>query len=31
MCEVGKTYDDVAAGTEFLKGYKKLWDELTKS
>jgi sugar phosphate isomerase/epimerase len=27
MCEVGKTYD-VAAGTEFLKNYKKLWDEL---
>ena len=28
LCEVGKTYD-VAEGTEFLKNYKKLWDELT--
>ena len=27
LCEVGKAYD-VAAGTEFLRGYKKLWDEL---
>lgn len=27
LCEVGKSYD-VAAGTEFLKGYKKLWEEL---
>ena len=29
MCEVGNAYD-VAKGTEFLKGYKKLWDELVK-
>ncbi len=29
MCEVGTAYD-VAKGTEFLKGYKKLWDELVK-
>lgn len=28
LCEVGKSYD-VSAGTAFLKGYKKLWDELT--
>ena len=28
MCEVGKPYDNVAEGTEFLKGYKKMWDEL---
>ncbi len=27
LCEVGKSYD-VEAGTAFLKGYKKLWDEL---
>jgi len=31
LIEVGRTYDDVAAGTEFLKGYKKLWDELTRA
>jgi sugar phosphate isomerase/epimerase len=30
LIEVGRTYD-VAAGTEFLKGYKKLWDELTRA
>ncbi len=30
MCEVGKSYS-VAEGTAFLKGYKKLWDELTGS
>ncbi|MFM8274076.1 MAG: sugar phosphate isomerase/epimerase family protein [Gemmata sp.] len=29
LCEVGKSYE-VAEGTEFLKGYKKLWDELVK-
>lgn len=29
LCEVSKTYNDVAEGTEFLKNYKKLWDELT--
>ncbi|HYH64547.1 MAG TPA: TIM barrel protein [Urbifossiella sp.] len=29
LIEVGRTYE-VAAGTEFLKGYKKLWDELTR-
>jgi len=29
MCEVGKSFD-VAAGTEYLRGYKKLWDELVK-
>ena len=29
LCEVGKTYD-VAAGTAFLKGYKRLWEELAK-
>ena len=28
MCEVGKSYD-VAEGTTFLKGYKKMWDGLT--
>jgi sugar phosphate isomerase/epimerase len=27
LCEVGKSYD-VATGTEFLKGYKALWEEL---
>jgi len=27
LCEVGKSYD-VASGTEFLKGYKALWEEL---
>jgi sugar phosphate isomerase/epimerase len=27
LCEVGKSYD-VAAGTEFLKNYKRLWEEL---
>jgi hypothetical protein len=27
LCEVGKSYG-VAEGTKFLKGYKKLWDEL---
>ncbi len=27
MCEVAKSFD-VAAGTEFLKGYKRLWEEL---
>ncbi|MBX9584496.1 MAG: sugar phosphate isomerase/epimerase [Gemmataceae bacterium] len=27
LCEVGRSYD-VAAGTEFLKGYKRLWEEL---
>src|SRR5436309_14238756 len=27
MCEVGKSYDP-AAGAEFLKGYKKLWEVL---
>ncbi len=30
LCEVGRTYD-VAAGTEFLKGYKKLWEELVRA
>lgn len=30
LCEVGTAYPDVAKGTEFLKGYKKLWDELVK-
>ena len=30
MCEVGAAYPDVAKGTEFLKGYKKLWEELVK-
>ena len=29
LCEVGKSYD-VAAGTEYLKGYKKLWEELVR-
>lgn len=29
LCEVGKSYD-VAAGTEFLKGYKKRWEELVR-
>jgi sugar phosphate isomerase/epimerase len=29
LCEVGRSYD-VAAGTEFLKGYRKLWDELVR-
>jgi sugar phosphate isomerase/epimerase len=29
LCEVGKSYD-VAAGTEFLRGYKKLWEELAR-
>lgn len=29
LCEVGKSYD-VDAGTEFLKGYKKLWEKLAK-
>lgn len=29
LCEVGKSYD-VPAGTEFLKGYKKLWEELVQ-
>jgi sugar phosphate isomerase/epimerase len=27
LCEVGKSYD-VAAGTEYLKRYRKLWEEL---
>lgn len=27
LCEVGKSYD-VAAGAEYLKGYKRLWEEL---
>ncbi|HEY1187378.1 MAG TPA: sugar phosphate isomerase/epimerase family protein [Gemmata sp.] len=31
LCEVGTAYPDVAKGTEFLKGYKKLWDELTRA
>lgn len=30
LCEVGTAYPDVAKGTEFLKGYKKLWDQLVK-
>ncbi|MBY0514619.1 MAG: sugar phosphate isomerase/epimerase [Gemmataceae bacterium] len=30
LCEVGKTYDNVAEGTQFLKEYKRTWDELTK-
>lgn len=30
LIEVGRTYE-VPAGTEFLKGYKKLWDELTRA
>ncbi|MDB5306648.1 MAG: sugar phosphate isomerase/epimerase [Gemmataceae bacterium] len=29
LCEVGKSYD-VATGTEFLKKYKTLWEELVK-
>lgn len=29
LCEVGKAYP-VAEGTEFLKGYKALWDKLVK-
>ena len=29
LIEVGRSYD-VAAGTEFLKGYKKLWEELVR-
>ncbi|MBX9622327.1 MAG: sugar phosphate isomerase/epimerase [Gemmataceae bacterium] len=29
LCEVGKSYD-AAAGTEFLKGYKELWEELLR-
>lgn len=31
MCEVGTAYPDVAKGTEFLKGYKKLWEELVRA
>ncbi|MDY3553290.1 sugar phosphate isomerase/epimerase [Gemmata sp. JC717] len=31
LCEVGTAYPDVAKGTEFLKGYKKLWDELVRA
>ena len=27
LCEVGKSYDP-KEGEEFMKGYKKLWDEL---
>ncbi|MBY0455916.1 MAG: sugar phosphate isomerase/epimerase [Gemmataceae bacterium] len=30
LCEVGTTYDDVAKGTQFLKGYKELWEKLVK-
>jgi sugar phosphate isomerase/epimerase len=30
LCEVGRSYDPVA-GTEFLKGYKKLWEELNRA
>lgn len=30
LCEIGTAYPDVAKGTEFFKGYKKLWDELVK-
>ena len=30
LCEVGTAYPDVAKGTEFLRGYKKLWEELVK-
>jgi len=29
LCEVGKSYD-VEAGREYLKNYKKMWDELTQ-
>ena len=29
LCEVGKSYG-VAEGTEFLKGYKRMWEELAK-
>ncbi|MFO0798660.1 MAG: sugar phosphate isomerase/epimerase family protein [Gemmataceae bacterium] len=30
LIEVGRSYE-VAAGVEFLKGYKKLWEELTRA
>ena len=29
LIEIGRTYE-VAAGTQYLKDYKKLWDELTQ-
>ncbi len=30
LCEVGRAYPDVAAGTAFLKDYARLWDELSR-
>lgn len=30
LCEVGRMYD-VAAGTEFLKAYKRTWEELVRA
>jgi sugar phosphate isomerase/epimerase len=30
MCEVGTAYPDVAKGTEFLRKYKELWENLVK-
>ena len=29
LIEIGRTYE-VAEGTQYLKDYKKLWDELTQ-
>ncbi|MBY0232139.1 MAG: sugar phosphate isomerase/epimerase [Gemmataceae bacterium] len=30
LCEVGRTFKDPADGTEFLKCYKRLWEELCR-